>query len=214
MRGYVLTCDDDTVDVLVVPRERPYGLPEDKLQNIRALFDWQTAHEAGLTLTAIANSKDIAAFQCNGADFFCGLLRLSLVKDEVERVLIPHADEIFLHLQSGIDPELAERSCVLFSSQFWREGDIVRSSSPELFGERAGIVDVDIHHQSVSLLLDGHVYHCHLLEQRRVFTLGDHIRVIAGPDRGCVGMVVTVLQHELILSSQTDLSREVSTKYC
>ena len=212
--GYVLTCDDDMVDVLVVPRERPYDLPEEKLQDIRALFNWHTAHEAELTLTAIANSKDITAFQCNGASFFCGLLRLSLVKDEVERVLIPHVDEIFLHLQSGIDPELAEKSCVLFSSQFWREGDIVRSSSPELLGERAAIIDVNIHQQSVSLLHDGHVYHCHLLEQRRIFTLGDQVRVIAGPDRGRVGMIVTVLQHELVLSLQTDLSNEVSIKYC
>lgn len=211
--GYVLTCNDDMADVLVAPRERPYDSPEEKSQNIRALFNWHTAHAAGLTLTAIGNSRDITAFECNGISFFAGLLRLSVMKDELERVLIPHMDEMFLHLQSGIDPELVEESCVLFSSQFWREGDTVRSSSSELRGERAAVVAVNLDQRSVSLLWDNQMYHCPLLEQRRVFTLGDHVRVIAGPDRGYVGTVITILQDELVLSLSTDLSREVSTAY-
>ena len=196
-------------DVLVVPCERPYESPEEKSQSLRALFTWHTAYDAGLTLTMIANSRDITAFECNGASYFAGLLRLSLARDQLEWVFIPHADEMFLHYQSGIDPELAEDSRVLFSSQFWREGDIVRSLSSELLAERSAIIAVDIDQRSMSLLQDNQIYHCPLLEQRRVFTPGDHLRVIAGSNCGFVGMVITVIQGGLVLSSSTDLSREV-----
>ena len=206
--------DNDTADVLVVPWERPYDSPKEKSQNTRVLLDWQSAYEAGLTLTAIVNSRDITAFECNGASYFTGLLRLLLVKDQLEWALIPHMDEMFLHYQSGIDLELVEDSCVLFSSQFWREGDIVQSSSSELLSERAAIIAVDIDQQSVSLLQDNQIYHLPLLEQHRVFTPRDHLGVISGPDHGFVGMVITVLQGGLILSSSTDLSCEVSAGYC
>ncbi|KAG9308195.1 hypothetical protein JVU11DRAFT_12290 [Chiua virens] len=207
--GYVLNCNGDTADVLVVPRKRPYDLCEEKSQNTRALFDWQTAHEVGLQLIAIENSKGVTAFQCQDISYFAGLLRLSLMTNELERVAIPHPEEFLLHAQAGIDPSLVEESSVLFSSQFWVEGDVVRSSSPELLGQRATVVSVDVEKWSISLLLDNETYHCALLEQRRLFSLGDHVRIVVGPHRGFVGMVTTVLEDEVVLSSATDLSREV-----
>jgi len=40
------------------------------------------------------------------------------MKNKLEKVLIPHVDEMFLHLQLGIDLELVVESCILFFSQF------------------------------------------------------------------------------------------------
>lgn len=208
--GYVLSCDKGTFAVLVAPRERPYDPPEQP-RNIRGLFHWQIAHDAGLDLSAIANSKDITAFQYNDHSYFTGLLRLSLTSDGFERAAVPHPDEIFLHAQAGIDPSLVEESYVLFSAQFWREGDVVRSSSLELLNQRATITAVDLDKRSVTLILDDRTYDCPLLEQRRVFSTGDHLRITVGPDRGFVGIVTTLMEKELVLCSSADLSGEVST---
>lgn len=142
--GYVLSCDGNTADILVVPRERPYDLPDERSQNIRALFNWQTAYDAGLDLTALANSRNnITAFQYNNTSYFTGLLRLLLMPENLERVLLPDLDELSLFAQAGIDSSLVQESCILFSSPFWKEGDVVRSSSPELLGKIATVISVE-----------------------------------------------------------------------
>ncbi|KAH0825889.1 hypothetical protein J3R83DRAFT_7696 [Lanmaoa asiatica] len=206
--GYVLSCGGDRVLVLVAPRERPYDPPQGP-RNTRALFDWKTAYDAGLQLSVIENSRKITAFQHNNATYFAGLLRLSLISKDLERVLMPHPEQFLLHAQSGIDPHLVEESHVLFSAQFWIEGDVVRSSSPELLDQKATIAAVDLAKRTVTLILDGQIHHCPLLEQRRVFSLGNQLRITVGPNRSYVGMVVSILGDQLVLCSSTDLSREV-----
>ncbi|KAH0825726.1 hypothetical protein J3R83DRAFT_9929 [Lanmaoa asiatica] len=206
--GYVLSYDQDTFSVLVVPRERAYESPEEP-RNVRALFHFQLAHDAGLDLTLLTNSRGLTAFQHNNHSYFSGLLRLSLTIDDLECVPIPHPDEIHLHAQAGMDPSLVEECHVLFSAQFWREGDVVRSSSPELLDQKATIAAVDLDNRSVTLILNDQTYDCPLLEQRRVFSTGDHLRITVGPDRGLKGMVTVVMEKELVLCSSTDLSGKV-----
>ncbi|KAF8119846.1 hypothetical protein EV363DRAFT_1195229, partial [Boletus edulis] len=207
--AYVFTCDDDTVDVLVVPRARPYDIPGE--DNTRALFDWQTAYDAGLELPAIENSRDILAFKCNGCSYFVGLLRMSFLKDDLEHVLLPHPEEFVMFTDAGIDKSLMEETGRLFSSQYWIEGDSIQSYSPELYGQKATIVAVDHRQQSVSLCLDDRIYDCPIVQQRRDFSAGDHVRVVAGPDHGFEGIVTQTFQDLLVLASATDLSgREVS----
>ena len=109
------------------------------------------------------------------ASYFASLLCLSLMRDSLNCMLIPHLDELLLYARARMDPFLAEESLVLFSSQFWVEGDIVCSSSTELLDQKATIVAVDLDQQSVTLLLDDQTYHCPLLEQHHVFYLGDHL---------------------------------------
>ncbi|KAH0825782.1 hypothetical protein J3R83DRAFT_8804, partial [Lanmaoa asiatica] len=77
----------------------------------------------------------------------------------------------------------------------------VRSSSPELFDQRATVAFVNLDKQFVSLILDDKTYECCLLEQCRIFSQGDHLWVTVGPHRGCVGMVMNVLEEELVLCS-------------
>ncbi|KAF8131369.1 hypothetical protein EV363DRAFT_1165509, partial [Boletus edulis] len=210
--GYVLSCEGDMVSVLVAPQERLYdtlgGTP-----NNRALFDWHTAHDAGLELIPIANSWDITAFQYKDTSYFVGLLRLLLMTEGLERVPMPHPDQILLHAQAGIDPSLVEESYLLFSALFWIEGDVVRSSSPKLLHQRATVAAVDLDKRSVTLISDDREYACSLLEQCRVFSLGDQLRITAGPNHGYVGMVVSVLENELILWSSADLSLKVSINF-
>lgn len=207
--GYVLSRDGDTVFVLVAPRERPYDPPQGP-RNTRALFDWQTAYDAGLQLSVIQNSREITAFQYNDTSYFAGLLRLSLTNEDLEHVSIPHPEQFLLHAQARIDPHLVEESHVLFSAQFWAEGDVVRSSSPELFDQKATVTAVDLDKRLVSLTRDSQTYCCPLLEQRRAFSLGDQLRITVGPNRGYVGSVISILEDQLVLCSSTDLSHEVS----
>ncbi|KAG6373727.1 hypothetical protein JVT61DRAFT_5864 [Boletus reticuloceps] len=180
---------------------------------IRPMSSWcrasvPTTAPAGLDLTVIVNSMEITAFQRGNFSYSAGLLRLPLKLEHLEWVVLPDMEELFFFHQAGVDPSLVEESHVLFSSQFWIKGDAVRSSSPQILGKIARVMSVQFDQQTVLLLLDDQMHDCSILEQRRVFSSGDHVRVIAGANRGFVGAVIGVLEANVVLTSSTDLTHE------
>ncbi|KAG9315565.1 hypothetical protein JVU11DRAFT_3195 [Chiua virens] len=173
--GYILNVHNDTIDILVVPCNRPYDLLEEKTQRRCALFDCHTAHNTQLDLTAIANTRNIITFRCNDANYFVGLLYLLLKIDDLERIIIPSPEEILMFGESGIDMPFVHQTCTLFSSQFWKEGDVVHSLFPELLSQKARVVTVNVESQLISLHLNNQLYHYSLLEQQHVFSVGERV---------------------------------------
>ncbi|KAI5992982.1 hypothetical protein EDD15DRAFT_2196824 [Pisolithus albus] len=93
-------------------------------------------------------------------------------------------------------------------AQFWREHDSVEIQEGDLRGKRGMLADVDLHKRSAVVLCDGDdTFKCNLWELRRVFKIGDTVRVIAGPFCGETGYVIVLHERTLVLAvMQSDKS--------
>ncbi|KAF9233647.1 hypothetical protein BU15DRAFT_66401 [Melanogaster broomeanus] len=175
--GYVLSGDKSSLELLVVPRQRPYDkIDRDNVPEVRAqqqrerkLFDTNAAKDAGPSH--------------------------SFPRDSLEVVAIPHPDQISALVEAKVNPDLVHRSHLLFSSQFWKEGDLVRPDIGAFAGQRATILAVDLAKRSVTIhLADRNIatgdYDVPVLDLRRMFRNGDVVKVIAGIHRRSIGTVI------------------------
>jgi ribosomal protein L24 len=192
----VFSRDGDFVDVLLAPRELPYLAEDVNLKQGWELFDIQLAKEAQLRV----NFEGDNVVSCRRQEYRRGLLRKRFHKRTIKLVKLPTPDEIAWHGLSGIDETLVQRSFKLFSAQFWREGDKARVHTGELTGEPVTIVSVDLANESVTLLLsEGLWLERPLYDIRRVFTIGDSVRVITSRYHGYHGTVISKYEDTLTL---------------
>ena len=116
--GYVLLCNGDRVEILLVPRECPY----DNNHGHKLLFNIDTAHQAGCS---VEGTLDTRVVTCSCLIYQQGLLCQSFVKQILEVVEVPHPNDLAFHHLASIDPPLIQQTIALFLVQLWQEGDLV-----------------------------------------------------------------------------------------
>ena len=124
--------------------------------------------------------------------------------------MVPHPDQITLHVEAQVDPDLIKRSHLLFSALFWKEGDQVRFQVGDFVGERATILAVNVKQGSIQVALaDSDVapaaYDVPILDVRQEFCHGDDVKVLSGAYCGLVGMVLSSAEDLVTLLLQNDL---------
>ncbi|KIJ06250.1 hypothetical protein PAXINDRAFT_20549 [Paxillus involutus ATCC 200175] len=204
--GYVLACDQTSSDLLLVPRQRPYDdidehdVPEVKAQKRRErkLFDPTVAKNAAHSVLPFNTCAGI--FRCNDVFYHRGLMRRTFPNDVFEVIGLPHPDDIALHAEAQVDPDLIHRTYLSFSYQFWKEGDLVWIWVGSFEGERATIVAVTLDEGSAKVSLgDSSVYDVPLADLCRLFRGGDTVKVLAGVHRGYLGTVIAVAEDTVTL---------------
>jgi ribosomal protein L24 len=196
----MLSDHEMTCDVLVVPQQRPYDdkdredIPEVKAhkRRVRKLFDPVAAKNAGLRVYLFDGRNGIV--KCSSMFYHRGLLRRPFPHTSLESIRIPHPDDISLHVEAEVSRGLVQRSHILFSAQFWKEGDLVRPWVGPFKGERATVVAVDLGVGSVTIVLaDRDVaageFDVPIVDLSRVFRQGDTVKIMAGMHRGSTGNV-------------------------
>ena len=98
--SYVVSWNGDKVEILLVPRERPY----DNDHSRKLLFDVEAARRAGCTVVEGTSGTGIVT--CGCLIYQQGLLHWSFVKQILEVVEAPHPDDLAFHHLAGIDPPL------------------------------------------------------------------------------------------------------------
>jgi hypothetical protein len=139
--AYVLCEDDTSLDVLIVPCERPYDeIDGEDIPGVIAgtqrewkLFDPLIAKDTGYEVLPFRRREGI--FRCKNSYYHCGLLRHSFAKSSLESITVPHPDQITLHVEAQVDSHLIKQSHLLFSALFWKEGDQVRFQVGDFIGE-------------------------------------------------------------------------------
>jgi hypothetical protein len=82
-----------------------------------------------------------------------GLLLKTVHCDRLELVVCPHANDIWLHLQSGWGQPFLKKTVVMFSMQFLHTGDWVRIVRGDLSSETGQVVSTDHFANSATLEL-------------------------------------------------------------
>jgi len=213
--GYVETSDENNAVVIVVPRQRPYDIPEQSGERME--FSIELARLADLELEAIVSPSGAEiGFSCGEQQFVYGLLRLPLPLHSLELVELPHPDDIRYHVMADFDRQFVEQTLLLFLAQFWREKDKVEIKEGDLKGKTGTLGDIDWNKQTAIVLCDDDVFDCSLRELRRKFNVGDAVKVIAGPFSGETGHVVIVHGGTVVLVvlQQDGTSDNVSRYHC
>jgi len=202
--GYVLSRDEDKLDILVAPRQRPYD--DDRRQ---LLFDIDRARRAGCTVT-VEQPSDArgGVVTCRGLVYHQGLLLRSFSKRVLEVVEVPHPDSIAFHVLAGIHPSLIRQTILMFSAQLWRQDDLVRIVKGDLRDRLGRIISVDLENQSATIDTnsdgddgEAEVFACPIFDLQREYRRGDWVKIFAGDDRGVEGCVLYRVDEMLTLSA-------------
>ncbi|KIM58303.1 hypothetical protein SCLCIDRAFT_28198 [Scleroderma citrinum Foug A] len=168
--GYVESSDQNTAAMIVAPCQRPYDI---------------TKQLANLDLEPILSSSGAAiGYICSGQHFVHGLLRLSLPVHALEVVEIPHPDDIKYHT----------------NTQFWREKDEVEIHEGDLAGMVGTLGNINLAERTAIVICNDHDFHCSLCKLRRKFSLGNMVKIIAGPFGGDTGYVVDVWEDTIAVA--------------
>jgi hypothetical protein len=106
-------CENDTsLDLLIVPHERPYNeIDGEDVPGVIAgkqrewkLVDPLIAKDAGYEVLPFRRRDGI--FRCKNSYYHRGLLRRSFAKSSLESITVPHPDQITLHVEAQVDPDL------------------------------------------------------------------------------------------------------------
>ena len=142
---------------------------------------------------------------------------VTVEKQVLEVVEVPHPDDLAFHLLVGINPSLVSQTIKIFSAQLWREGDLVRVVEGELRNTPGRIISVDLENKSAAVEIDyrGLVnYSCPIFELQRVYKHGNSVKIFAGPEKGTSGCVLDHRGENLILTvSRHGEMTEVCSKY-
>lgn len=178
------------VKVLVPPRDFPYPMPEGSV----ALLDSSRLPKD--TVTDIIHDEEVVGCSYKGAKYYKGLLLKDCQCYHLEYVASPHVDDIRLHLQSGWDTSFIKRTIMTFSMQFLRTGDAVRIVKGEVHSEIGMVLSLDhaLGSACVELTFDGDQVEMEvqLQDLKRVFCVGDTVRVVAGAYLGLEGHVIQI----------------------
>ena len=192
--------DQNTAAVIVAPRQRPYDITEQLGQKMEFCVD--LAQLANLDLEPILSSSGAEiGYICSGQHFVHGLLRLSLpVHSALELVEIPHSDDIKYHTNSSLDRPFIKQTFHIFSAQFWREKDEVEIHEGNLTGMVGTLGDINLAERTAVVICNDHDFYCSLRELWRKFSLGNVVKIIAGPFGGDTGYVVDVWEDTIAMA--------------
>jgi len=196
--GYVETSDEHNAVIIVAPRQCPYNIPEHA--NARMEFDVELVRMANLILEPISSPTGaVISYSCSGQEFIHGLLRLHLSIHHLEVIEYPHPDDIKYHITSEFNRKCIEETVKLFSAQFWREMDKVEIQEGDLKGMTGTLGDIDWDQHSATVFCENNALDCSLCELCRSFSIGDAVKVIAGPFCRETGYVVVVNKGSIVL---------------
>jgi len=102
------------------------------------LFDITMARNAGYVVNMSNNPNVIVHYE--GKFYYWGLLWHLYYQTSLKAITIPHPDFITFLVEANIDPNFSQRSHMLFSAQFWKQGDIVWPWVGPFEGQRAVVV--------------------------------------------------------------------------
>lgn len=182
---YVHTTDADHCNVLVVPHQCPYDdaieKPEPHFHQWK-LFDKAKAIQKYLAVAPIEGSSGI--IKCYGEFYFHGLLCCSLHHSSLEIIDTPHPDHITLHTTAQVYLSLIKQTQTyhVFSTRFWKEGDLVCPINSPLVRLKMTVVFIDFNQSTVDISpCDSDLPGCTLLltDIHCIFRTGDNIQVIA-----------------------------------
>ena len=189
--GYVETSDEHDAVVIVAPHQCPYNIPEHS--NERVGFDIELVRMANLILEPISSpTGTVIGYTCSGQEFIHGLLRLCLSVHNLEIIEHPHPNDIKYHITVDFDRKFIEETVQLFSVQFWREMDKVEIQEGDLKGMVGALGGIGWDRWSATVFFENNALDCSLHELRRKFSIGDAVKVIAGPFSGEMGHVVVM----------------------
>ncbi|KAG1875896.1 hypothetical protein C8R48DRAFT_768751 [Suillus tomentosus] len=159
--GYILDSDplNHLIAILIPPRRFPYPMPGRSV----ALLD-RFRLPNGQTVRDVICDGKVIGFSYKGERYYKGLLLKNFHRDHLELVASPHADDIRLHMESGVDTPFVKKTLAAFSLQFMRIGDSARVIAGELRPN-------DVEH---------------------IFCVGDDVRVVAGPYLGLEGQIIQI----------------------
>lgn len=211
--GYVLSRDEDKLDILVAPQQCPY---DDDWQQL--LFDIDRAGWAGCVVM-VEQSSDAhgGVVTCCGFIYHQGLLLCLFSKRVLEVVEVPHPDIIAFHNLASIDPSLIRWTILMFSVQLCLQGDLVQIIKGELHDRPGCIISVNLQNQSATIDTnsdgEAEVFNCPIFDLQCEYRHGDWVKVFAGADRGVEGCVLYHVGKTLTLSACRHGKRnEVCTK--
>ncbi|KAG2337752.1 hypothetical protein BDR05DRAFT_969863 [Suillus weaverae] len=181
---------NDFVTVLIPPRVFPYPMAKGSV----ALFDKSRIPTDGST-TDIIRSGIVVGWSFKGEKYYSGLLQKNFHRYQLERVCIPHPDDIRLHRESGYDVPFVKKAEILFSLQMLRSGDYARMTRGEFPSEVGTVLSVD-HTSGGSLSVEikhngvRNEIQVRLQDVERVLCVGDEVKVVAGAYLGVQGHIV------------------------
>ena len=208
--GYMLLCNEDKVEILLVPRECPY----DNNHGRRLLFDIEAACRAGCS---VEGTLDTGAVTCGRLIYQQGLLHQSFVKQILEVVEVPHPDDLAFHHLASINPPLIQQTVALFSVQLWQEGDLVCILQGEFINTCGSVLAVDMQNKTATIKIDAEdglkgQYYFSISHLQRMHRRGDSVKVFVGPDKGAEGFVVALGDNLTIAVHPDGEDIEVSPK--
>ena len=141
----------------------------------------------------------VIGYTCGGQEFIHGLLRLHLSVHNLEIIKHSHPDDIKYHITADFDCKFIEEMVQLFSAQFWQEMDKVEIQEGDLKGMAGALGGIDWDRQSATVFFENNALDCSLRELHRKFSIGDAVKVIAGPFSGETGHVVVMNKGLIVL---------------
>ncbi|KAG2029836.1 hypothetical protein BDR03DRAFT_1017858 [Suillus americanus] len=194
---------NDFVAVLVPPWDFPYSMP----RGSRSLLD-RSRLLNGDAVSNISRGEEVIGCKYKGERYYLGLLLKNVHRDRLEPVVCPHVDDIQLHLQSGWNRSFLKTTVHAFAMQFLRVGDRARIVKGDLCSEIGQVVSTDHPAGSVTLalILSGNEVDIRLEDIKRIFKVGDSVRVVAGPYLGVEGYIIQMMDDIVRLCQ--DVSKE------
>ncbi|KAG1899890.1 uncharacterized protein F5891DRAFT_980831 [Suillus fuscotomentosus] len=204
--------NDNFVKVLISPWDFPYPMPQGSV----ALFDLARLPTGKFTTNIIRHGK-VVGWTYRGEQYYMGLLLKTFHRYLLELVVVPHPDDIRLHLQSGWDTHFVKNTELAFSMQFLREGDAARVLTGEVHSEIGEVISMDHVFGSVRLKIDTNGLQreidLRVRDVERVFWIGDAVRVVAGSYLGLEGHIIG-MSDEIFDVCQEDTKEEIQvSKY-
>ncbi|KAG1858316.1 hypothetical protein C8R48DRAFT_775264 [Suillus tomentosus] len=171
----------------------------------------------GKFTTDIIRHGKVVGWTYRGEQYYMGLLLKTFHRYLLELVVVPHPDDIQLHLQSGWDTHFVKNTELAFSMQFLREGDAARVLTGEVRSEIGEVISMDHVFGSVRLKIDTNGLQreidLRVWDVERVFWIGDAVRVVAGSYLGLEGHIIG-MSDEIFDVCQEDTKEEIQvSKY-
>ncbi|KAG2112352.1 uncharacterized protein F5147DRAFT_771418 [Suillus discolor] len=198
--------NDNFMKVLIPPRDFPYPMPQGSV----ALFDLAHPLTGKLTTDIICHGK-VVRWTYKGEQYYMGLLLKKFHRYLLELVVVPHPDDIWLHLQSGWDTHFVKNTELAFSMQFLREGDAARVLTGEVHSEISEVISMDHVFGSMWLKINTNGLQreidLRVWDVERVFWVGDAVRVVVGSYLGLEGHIIG-MSDEIFDVCQEDTKEE------
>ncbi|KAG2341497.1 hypothetical protein BDR05DRAFT_1001606 [Suillus weaverae] len=146
-----------------------------------------------------------------------GLLLKTVHRDHLELVFCPHADDIWLHLQSGWGQSFLKKTVDMFSMQFLHTGNWVRIVRGDLSSETGQVVSTN--HPANSATLELTLSGCQkevdirLDDIERIFRVGNTVQVIAGLYLGVEGHIIQMVDDTFRLCQYASKEELEVSKY-